>query len=177
MRHLERREQGKTWLNYQLSYYHSIQYGRKPIEMPAHCVARLQWCLARSGLNHANRGRIKLSDESRFKLCPNDCRRRVWRPPEISTDPAFTITHHTGSQLGVMVRGAISFHSLTPLVVIRVTLTAQWRLHLSVNVDDLARLLEQIWQEIPHEIIRGLYLFMPRRVAASIQARGGPTPY
>ncbi|GFV62196.1 HTH_Tnp_Tc3_2 domain-containing protein [Trichonephila clavipes] len=44
---------------------------------PAHCVARLQWCLARSGWNHADWRRIVFSDESRFQLCPDDHGRRV----------------------------------------------------------------------------------------------------
>ncbi|GFX05473.1 transposable element Tc1 transposase [Trichonephila clavipes] len=47
------------------------------------------------------------------------------------------------------------------------------RLHLPGNVDGLTRQLEQIWQEIPHKTIRVLCLFMPYRVAACIQARGG----
>ncbi|GFU85068.1 transposable element Tc1 transposase [Trichonephila clavipes] len=52
------------------------------------------------------------------------------------------------------------------------------RLHLSGNVDDLVRQLEQIWQEISQEtIIRMLYHSMPSRVAACIQTRGGSTPY
>ncbi|GFV52436.1 transposable element Tcb1 transposase [Trichonephila clavipes] len=51
------------------------------------------------------------------------------------------------------------------------------RLHLPVNVDDLARQLEQIWQEIPQETIRVFYLFMPRRVVACIQARDGSNLY
>ncbi|GFY11727.1 uncharacterized protein TNCV_1529191 [Trichonephila clavipes] len=42
------------------------------------------------------------------------------------------------------------------------------------NVDDLARQLEQIWQEIPQETMRVLYHSMPRHVAACIRARGGP---
>ncbi|GFX32187.1 HTH_Tnp_Tc3_2 domain-containing protein [Trichonephila clavipes] len=45
--------------------------------MPAHCRARLQWCLTRSGWNHADCGRIVFSDESRFQLCPDDHRRRI----------------------------------------------------------------------------------------------------
>ncbi|GFU30448.1 transposable element Tcb1 transposase [Trichonephila clavipes] len=45
------------------------------------------------------------------------------------------------------------------------------RLHLPGNVDDLARQLEQIWQEMPQETIRMLYHSMPRRVAACISAR------
>ncbi|GFW90325.1 uncharacterized protein TNCV_2121891 [Trichonephila clavipes] len=49
------------------------------------------------------------------------------------------------------------------------------RLPLPRNVDDLARDLEQIWWEIPQETIRVPYQSMPRRVAACIQARRGPT--
>ncbi|GFU91213.1 hypothetical protein TNCV_4925431 [Trichonephila clavipes] len=41
------------------------------------------------------------------------------------------------------------------------------------NVDDLTRQLEQLWQEIPQEIISVFYHPMPRRVAACIQARSG----
>jgi len=33
---------------------------------PAHCWARLQWCMAQSGWNDADWGRIVFSDESRF---------------------------------------------------------------------------------------------------------------
>ncbi|GFU31085.1 transposable element Tc1 transposase [Trichonephila clavipes] len=44
------------------------------------------------------------------------------------------------------------------------------RLHLPGNVDDLARQLEQIWQEISQKTIRVLYHSIPRRVAACIQA-------
>ncbi|GFX65161.1 transposable element Tc1 transposase [Trichonephila clavipes] len=40
------------------------------------------------------------------------------------------------------------------------------RMHLPGNVDDLARQLEQIWQEIPQETIRGPYYSMARHVAA-----------
>ncbi|GFX54110.1 transposable element Tcb1 transposase [Trichonephila clavipes] len=47
------------------------------------------------------------------------------------------------------------------------------RLHLPRNVDDLAQQLDQIWQEIPQEIIRVLYHFMSRHVATCIQARDG----
>ncbi|GFU54723.1 uncharacterized protein TNCV_1037691 [Trichonephila clavipes] len=62
---------------------------------PAHCRARLQWCLARSGWNHADR--TYLSDVSHFQLCPDDHPRRVWRRPRQCADPAFTIARHTDS--------------------------------------------------------------------------------
>ncbi|GFV21301.1 uncharacterized protein TNCV_4888961 [Trichonephila clavipes] len=58
---------------------------------PAHCPARLQWCLARSGLNHADWGRIVFSEESRFQLCFEDDRRRVWRRPGQHAELAITI--------------------------------------------------------------------------------------
>ncbi|UYV65955.1 hypothetical protein LAZ67_3005997 [Cordylochernes scorpioides] len=51
------------------------------------------------------------------------------------------------------------------------------RLPPSRNVDYLARQLETIWQEIPQHTIRNLYQSMTRRVAACIQASGGPTTY
>ncbi|GFS60732.1 hypothetical protein TNCV_2001401 [Trichonephila clavipes] len=40
--------------------------------MPAHCRVILQLCLAQSGWNHADQGRIVFSDESHFQLCPDD---------------------------------------------------------------------------------------------------------
>ncbi|GFX88125.1 transposable element Tc1 transposase [Trichonephila clavipes] len=51
------------------------------------------------------------------------------------------------------------------------------QLHLPENVEDLARQLEKIWQEIPQDTYRVLYHSMPRLVAACIQARGRSTPY
>ncbi|GFT05107.1 transposable element Tc1 transposase [Trichonephila clavipes] len=75
------------------------------------CQARLQWCLARSGWNHAEWGRIPLP--------PDDSR----RPP--GQCAAFTVAHYTGPQQVSRVWGAISFDSRPPLVVIRGTLTPQ----------------------------------------------------
>ncbi|UYV70360.1 hypothetical protein LAZ67_7002668 [Cordylochernes scorpioides] len=86
---------------------------------------RLQWCRKRSTWNCADWGCIFFSDESRFLLCPDDRRKRVWRRPGQRVDPGLTVEHHTGPQQGVMVWGAISFDSRTPLVVIPGTLTAQ----------------------------------------------------
>ncbi|GFV31060.1 HTH_Tnp_Tc3_2 domain-containing protein, partial [Trichonephila clavipes] len=82
---------------------------------PAHCRARLQWCSARSCWNHADWGCTTFSVESRFQPCPDNHRRRVWRRVPF---PDFTIARHSGPQPEVMVRGAISFNSRTPLVVI-----------------------------------------------------------
>ncbi|UYV76869.1 hypothetical protein LAZ67_14002262 [Cordylochernes scorpioides] len=81
---------------------------------PVHRQVRLQWCRERSTWNCAD-----------FLLCPDDRRKRVCRRPEQRVDPGLTVEHHTGPQQGVMVWGAISFDSRTPLVVIPGTLTAQ----------------------------------------------------
>ncbi|UYV72756.1 hypothetical protein LAZ67_10000543 [Cordylochernes scorpioides] len=72
-------------------------------------------------------------NESRFLLCPDDRRKRVWRRPGQRVDPGLTVEHHTDPQQGVMVWGAISFDSKIPLVVIPGTLTAQR------YVDDILR--------------------------------------
>ncbi|GFT89829.1 transposable element Tc1 transposase [Trichonephila clavipes] len=69
----------------------------------AHCQARLQWYLSRTGWNHADWGRFS------FQLCPNKRRRRAWRRPGQRAGPAFHIAGHTGPQQGVIVWGAISF--------------------------------------------------------------------
>ncbi|GFV52435.1 hypothetical protein TNCV_2771821 [Trichonephila clavipes] len=50
---------------------------------PAHCQAKLQWCLARSCWSHAKWGSIVFSDEYCFQLCHDDHRRRVWRRPRL----------------------------------------------------------------------------------------------
>ncbi|GFU76793.1 uncharacterized protein TNCV_4519501 [Trichonephila clavipes] len=54
---------------------------------------------------------IVFGDESRFHLCPDDHRRRVWRRPGQRADPAFTIERHAGPQPGVMVWGTVSFET------------------------------------------------------------------
>ncbi|GFS63935.1 transposable element Tc1 transposase [Trichonephila clavipes] len=82
---------------------------------PAHC---------RSCWNHVDWGCIVFSDESSLQLCPDHHRRRVWRRPGQRADLAFTIARHAGSQPGVMVWGAISFESRTPLIIIRGTFRA-----------------------------------------------------
>ncbi|GFV36001.1 transposable element Tcb2 transposase [Trichonephila clavipes] len=45
------------------------------------------------------------------------------------------------------------------------------------NLTELWTILANIWQVIPMERLRKLVQFMPRRMAAVIKARGGPTHY
>ncbi|GFS66239.1 transposable element Tc1 transposase [Trichonephila clavipes] len=78
-------------------------------------------CVLHTSVSHGH----SQSEESRFQLCPEEHRRRVWRRRGQHADPAFTIASHTGPQSGVMVWGALSFDSRTHLVVIRGTIKAQ----------------------------------------------------
>ncbi|GFX61079.1 HTH_Tnp_Tc3_2 domain-containing protein [Trichonephila clavipes] len=155
---------------------------------PAHCRARLQWCLALSGWNPAEGGFIVFSEESRFQMCPDDHRKRVCRPPGQCDDPAFTISRHTGPSTKSYGLNRHFFWSSLELekhfqgqsdlsLIEHVWDMMGRRLYLLWNIDDLARQLEQIWQEIPQVTIGVLYHSMPRHVTACIQARGGLTPY
>ncbi|GFX44302.1 hypothetical protein TNCV_1097421 [Trichonephila clavipes] len=59
------------------------------------------------------------SDKSRFQLCLDNHRRRVWRHPGHRADPAFTVARHAGSQPEDLDWSVISFDSWTRLDVIR----------------------------------------------------------
>ncbi|UYV78780.1 hypothetical protein LAZ67_16002723 [Cordylochernes scorpioides] len=84
-------------------------------------------------LGIALNGDIVFSDESRFLLCPDDLRKRVWRRLGQRVDPGLTLEHHTGPKQGVMVWGAILVDNRTLLVVIPGTLTAQRELACKVE--------------------------------------------
>ncbi|GFW85886.1 HTH_Tnp_Tc3_2 domain-containing protein [Trichonephila clavipes] len=75
----------------------------------AHLRTRLHCYMARSSWNHANLGRIALSDESRFQLYPENHQKRVWRPLGQRAHPDFTIACHTAPLSGLMVSGVIAF--------------------------------------------------------------------
>ncbi|GFU37532.1 HTH_Tnp_Tc3_2 domain-containing protein [Trichonephila clavipes] len=66
--------------------------------MSTYCRAKLQWCLAQSCRNHADRERLIFSDESCIQLCPDDHQRRACRCPGQRADPLFPIARHTGPQ-------------------------------------------------------------------------------
>ncbi|GFW28986.1 hypothetical protein TNCV_2355441 [Trichonephila clavipes] len=71
--------------------------------MAVHSGPRLQWCLNRSGWNHAEWGRIVFLAMNPTSMCPDDNRRR--RPCR----SYFHIARPKGPQQGIMVWGAISF--------------------------------------------------------------------
>ncbi|GFU01997.1 transposable element Tc1 transposase [Trichonephila clavipes] len=106
-------------------------------------------------------GRIVFSDKSRFELCPDDHRRRVWRRPGQRADPAFTIACRTCDQPRVMACGAISFDSRPPMVIIRGTLTAQWCVDdilKTVLLSSLLQYLGLIFQKIRPDHMRHVLL-------------------
>ncbi|GFU39359.1 transposable element Tc1 transposase [Trichonephila clavipes] len=103
-------------------------------------------------------------------MCPGDHRRRVWRRTEQCANPAFIIVSHTDPKREVMQDNARPHATRIAMNCLRASKTLSWparlpnpspiehvwnmmgrRLHLPGNVDDLARLLEQIWQEILQE--------------------------
>ncbi|GFV75141.1 transposable element Tc1 transposase [Trichonephila clavipes] len=117
-------------------------------------------------------------------------------------DPVFTTARHTDLQPGVLYPGLIfqqdnakphTAHvfmdcltacqalpwsarspDLSPIEHVWDMMERQ--LHVPGNVDDLARQLEQVWEEIL-QTIWVLYHFMASNVAACIQAGGGSRPY
>ncbi|GFX59941.1 transposable element Tc1 transposase [Trichonephila clavipes] len=88
--------------------------------------------VAKPGLT-ARKVLLCICEEFHFQLYPDNHQRCVWRRLGQGADPAFTIARHTSPQSEVMVWGAISFDSRTPLGVIRGTLKAQR------YVDDILR--------------------------------------
>ena len=97
---------------------------RLPIT-PQHRQSRLEWCRSRASWLPADWHRIVFSDESRFSLSADDHRVRVWRRQGQRSQSAFVLHRHTAITPGVMVWGAISYDSRSPLVILRTTLTAQ----------------------------------------------------
>ncbi|GFX58533.1 transposable element Tc1 transposase [Trichonephila clavipes] len=126
--------------------------------------------------NLADWGRIVFSEKFRFQLCSDNLRRHVRRRPGHRADPAVIIARHTGPQQGVIVWGAISFDSQTPLVVIRAHLQHSGDCiyqEMPMTCPDNRRKFGKKLRRRPS----GCFITMPRRVTACIQARVGSTPY
>ncbi|GFW01499.1 transposable element Tcb1 transposase [Trichonephila clavipes] len=52
-----------------------------------------------------------------------------------------------------------------------------WRVGHPTNLNELEARLQQIWNEMPQDIIQNLYASMPDRIASYIRSRGGSTGY
>ena len=101
---------------------------RRPMTGPPltlrHRTHRLQWCMERRNWTHEWR-RIVFSNESRFCLWRSDGRIRIRRRPEERLHPDCIVERHVGRTPGIMIWGAISYNSRSPLVVVQGSLTAQ----------------------------------------------------
>ncbi|GFU47863.1 transposable element Tcb2 transposase [Trichonephila clavipes] len=92
---------------------------------PHHRQCRLDFCRPRATWSVTDWRRVIFSDESRFSLSDDDHRTRVWRRTGQRSDPAFIVERHTAISQGVTVWGAISWDTLSSLVVLQGTLTAR----------------------------------------------------
>ncbi|UYV64945.1 Transposase [Cordylochernes scorpioides] len=224
---------------------HSCRPLRRLPLTPPNRRQRLEWCRARS-MWMTEWHRVVFSDESRFCLSSDRRRVRVWRRRGERSNPAAIVERRPVRQRGIMVWGAITYDSRSPLLRIQGTMTAQryvddvlrpvtlpylqgvpnalyqqdnarphtarisqqalqdvqmlpwppyspdlspiehvWdiigrRLHALPqprSEDELWQMVEREWRAIPQDAIRTLIDSLPRRVAACIAVRGGPTCY
>ncbi|GFW39275.1 transposable element Tcb1 transposase [Trichonephila clavipes] len=88
-----------------------------------------EWCHARGNRTAVEWNHFVFSDESRFNLSSDDNRVRVWRPRGEHLNPAFALQRHTVPTAVVMISGAIGYNTRSPLVFIKVTMTAQRYVH------------------------------------------------
>ncbi|UYV65181.1 hypothetical protein LAZ67_3003480 [Cordylochernes scorpioides] len=103
---------------------HSCRPLRRLPLTPPNKRQRLEWCRARSTWM-TEWHRVVLSDESRFCLSSDSRRVRVWRRRGERSNPAAIVERPTVRQRGIMVWGAITYDSRSPLLRIQGTMTAQ----------------------------------------------------
>ncbi|GFX03804.1 transposable element Tcb2 transposase [Trichonephila clavipes] len=96
---------------------------------PTHRRVRLEWCSAQGKWAAAEWNQVVFSDEFRFNFISDDNRVRVWRPCGERLSPAFALQRYTAPTAGVMVWGAITYNTRSPLVLIRCTMIAQRYVH------------------------------------------------
>ncbi|GFX17715.1 transposable element Tcb2 transposase [Trichonephila clavipes] len=101
---------------------------RRPLRVllliPSHRRLRVEWCHARGNWTAAEWNYVVFRDETRFNLC-GDCNRvRVWRPRGERLNSVFALQRHAAPTAGVMVWGVIAYNTRSPLVFIRGTMTA-----------------------------------------------------
>ncbi|GFT53216.1 transposable element Tcb1 transposase [Trichonephila clavipes] len=120
---------------------------------PTHRRRRLEWCRARGNWTTAEWNQIVFRDEN---LGSDDNRVRVWRSRGERFNPAFALLPHIAPTADVMVWGAISYNTRSPLVLIRGTITAQRYVH-----DILQTHVLPLMQRLPRAI------FSARQCSAS----------
>ncbi|GFW87678.1 uncharacterized protein TNCV_4486431 [Trichonephila clavipes] len=133
---------------------------------PEHRQLRLLWCQARSMWYVTDWQNTVFSDEYRFVLGTDGNRERVRMPPDEckscsrhcqtlswpAHSPDLSPVEHVGDQL-------------------------KWQMPSCHSVHDLELAVQDLWARLPQDNIRCLINSMPDRVAACIEAGGGPTRY
>ncbi|GFT06182.1 transposable element Tcb2 transposase [Trichonephila clavipes] len=103
-------------------------------------------CLAEG---HLGSRRPLRNDESIFNLSSDDNRVRVWRTRGERLNHAFALQRQTSPTAGMMVWGVFVYNTWSPLVLIRVTLTAQQYVHAILQPHVL-----QLMQRLPGAIFQ-----------------------
>ncbi|UYV83729.1 TXNRD1 [Cordylochernes scorpioides] len=103
---------------------HSCRPLRRLPLTPPNRRQRLEWCRARSTWM-TEWHRVVFSDESRFCLSSDSRRVSVWRRRGERSNPAAIVERPTVRQRGIMVWGATTYDSRSPLLRIQGTMTAQ----------------------------------------------------
>ncbi|GFX43771.1 transposable element Tcb2 transposase [Trichonephila clavipes] len=87
------------------------------------------WFRVRGNSTAVEWKRVIFSDESRFNLSSDDNRIRVWRHRGQRLNPSFALQQHTTPVAGVMVWSVIACNTLSLLIFICSTMTAQRHVH------------------------------------------------
>ncbi|UYV73870.1 Transposase [Cordylochernes scorpioides] len=173
---------------------HSCRPLRRLPLTPPNRRQRLEWCRARSTWM-TEWHRVVFSDESRFCLSSDSRRVRVWRRRgERSNLAAIEVPNALYQQDNARPHTArISQQALQDVQMLPwppyspdlSPIEHVWdiigrRLHALPqprSEDELWQMVEREWRAIPQDAIRTLIDSLPRRVAACIAVRGGPTCY
>ncbi|GFV35266.1 transposable element Tcb2 transposase [Trichonephila clavipes] len=155
---------------------------------PEHRQLRLQWCQARSMWNVTDWQKVVFSDESRFVLETDDNRVRVWRGPGpfLNCLPGAIFQQDNARPHTARVAQYFQRHFQTLLwpthspdlfPVEHVWDQLKRQMPSCHSVHDLELAVQDLWAYLPQDNIRCLINSMPDRVAACIEAGGGPTRY
>ncbi|UYV81670.1 Transposase [Cordylochernes scorpioides] len=173
---------------------HSCRPLRRLPLTPPNRRQRLEWCRARS-TSMTEWHRVVFSDESRFCLSSDSRRVRVWhRRGERSNPAAIGVPNALYQQDNARPHTArISQQALQDVQMLPwppyspdlSPIEHVWdiigrRLHALPqprSEEELWQMVEREWRAIPQDAIRTLIDSLPRRVAACIAVRGGPTCY
>ncbi|GFX04950.1 transposable element Tcb2 transposase [Trichonephila clavipes] len=96
---------------------------------PSHRCLRLEYCRARGNWTASEWNQVVFSDESRFNLSSDDKRVRVCKPRGERLNPAFASQRYIASTSDEIICGDIAYNTLSSLVLLRGTMTAERYVH------------------------------------------------